>query len=96
MSRSRRRPQAYSLAFVPQFPLGKRLSVFGKVGAIALETEVSDRDGISDFFEDFDEEDVIWGVGLRLQIFGPIQIFYEYEGVGEDFETQSFGASWQF
>jgi hypothetical protein len=88
--------KAYSLSFVPQFPLGKRLSVFGKVGAIALETEVSDRDGISDFFEDFEEEDVIWGVGLRLQIFGPIQVFYEYEGVGEDFETQSFGASWQF
>ena len=39
---------------------------------------------------------MIWGAGLRLQIFGPIQIFYEYEGVGEDFETQSFGATWQF
>ena len=77
-------------------PLGKRLSVFGKVGAIALETEVSDESGIGDFFDDFYEEDVIWGAGLRLQIFGPIQIFYEYEGVGEDFETQSFGATWQF
>ena len=87
---------AYSLSFVPQFPLGKRLSVFGKIGAIALETEVNDKSDISDFFDDFEEEDVIWGAGLRLQIFGPIQIFYEYEGVGEDFETQSFGATWQF
>jgi hypothetical protein len=87
---------AWSLALVPQLPLGKRLSIFGKVGAIALETEVRDRDDVADFLEDFDEEDVIWGAGLRLQIFGPIQVFYEYEGVGEDYETQSFGASWQF
>ena len=87
---------ACSLSFVPQFPLGKRFSVFGKVGAIALETEVNDRSTSVDFFDDFEEEDVIWGAGLRLQIFGPIQVFYEYEGVGEDFETQSFGATWQF
>ena len=44
---------AYSLSFVPQFPLGKRLSVFGKVGAIALETEVNDESDIGDFFDDF-------------------------------------------
>lgn len=88
--------KAYSLAIVPQFPLGQRLSVFGKLGAVALETEVSDREGIIDFAEDISEEDVIWGAGLRLSIFGPFQLFYEYEGIGNDFETQSFGATWQF
>jgi hypothetical protein len=89
--------KAYSLAFVPQFPLGKRLSVFGKVGAVALESEVRDAEGTAaDFFEDFSEEDVIWGAGLRLRIIGPIQIFYEYEGIGDDFESQYFGATWQF
>jgi hypothetical protein len=88
--------KAYSLAIVPQLPLGKRLSIFGKLGAIALETEVRDADDTVDFFEDFDEEDLLWGAGLRLQLFGPIQIFYEYEGIGEDFETQAFGATWQF
>jgi len=88
--------KAYSLAIVPQLPLGKRLSIFGKLGAIALETEVRDADDALGFFEDFDEEDLLWGAGLRLQIFGPIQIFYEYEGIGDDFETQSFGATWQF
>ena len=87
---------AYSLAVVPQLPLGRRLSVFTKIGAIALESEVRDADGTRDFFEDFSEEDVLWGAGLRLQIIGPIQIFYEYEGVGEEFETQAFGATWQF
>jgi hypothetical protein len=87
---------AYSLALVPQLPLGQRLSVFAKIGAIALESEVRDADGTRDFFEDFSEEDVLWGAGLRLQIIGPIQLFYEYEGVGEEFETQSFGATWQF
>jgi hypothetical protein len=88
--------EAYSIAIVPQLPLGKRLSIFVKVGAIALESEVRDADGTRDFFEDFSEEDVLWGAGLRLGLLGPIQVFYEYEGVGENFETQSFGATWQF
>ena len=87
---------AYSIAIVPQLPLGKRLSVFIKVGAVALESEVRDAEGTRDFFEDFSEEDVIWGAGLRLGILGPIQLFYEYEGVGDEFETQAFGATWQF
>jgi hypothetical protein len=88
--------KAYSLSIVPQLPLGKRLSVFVKVGAVALETEVRDQDDVIDFAQDFSEEDVIWGAGLRLGILGPIQLFYEYEGIGDDFETQSFGATWQF
>jgi hypothetical protein len=88
---------AWSLSLVPQLPLGNRFSVFGKVGAVALETEIDDVGDALDFFEDeFSEEDVIWGVGLRLQIIGPIQVFYEYEGIGDDYETQSFGATWQF
>jgi hypothetical protein len=88
--------EAWSLALVPQLPLGNRLSVFVKVGAIALDTEVRDESDLSDFVEDFSEEDLLWGAGIRLKLFGPIQIFYEYEGVGEDFETQAFGATWQF
>jgi hypothetical protein len=88
--------KAYSLSIVPQFPLGNRLSVFGKVGVVALESEVRDVDGTRDFLEEVSEEDVMWGAGLRLGILGPIQLFYEYEGIGSDFETQSFGATWQF
>ena len=88
--------EAFSLSIVPQFPLGKRLSLFGKIGAIALETEVNDQSGVIDFFGDIDEQEVIFGAGVRLGIFWGIQVFYEYEWVGEDFETQSFGASWQF
>jgi hypothetical protein len=88
--------KAYSLSIVPQLPLGKRLSVFGKLGVVALETEVRDQADFLDFARDVSEEDVIWGAGLRLGIFGPIQIFYEYEGIGDEFETQSFGATWQF
>jgi hypothetical protein len=88
--------EAFSLALVPQLPLGKRLSVFVKVGAISLETEVKDQDDLLEFFEDFDEQEVIYGAGLRLGIFWGIQVFYEYEWVGDDFESQSFGATWQF
>jgi hypothetical protein len=88
--------EAFSLSIVPQFPLGKRLSVFGKIGAIALQTEVDDSADLIDFVGDIDEQDVLFGAGVRLGIFWGIQVFYEYEWVGDDFETQSFGASWQF
>jgi hypothetical protein len=88
--------EAFSLSFVPQLPLGQRLSVFVKAGAIALETEVNDTDDVIDFVEDIDEQEVIYGAGVRLGIFWGIQVFYEYEWVGDDFETQSFGATWQF
>jgi hypothetical protein len=88
--------EAFSLSLVPQLPLGERLSVFVKVGAISLQTEVNDQEEFIDFVDDIDEQEVIYGAGLRLGIFGSIQVFYEYEWVGEDFESQSFGASWQF
>jgi hypothetical protein len=88
--------EAFSLSLVPQLPLGKRLSVFVKVGAISLQTEVNDRDDVIEFFEDIDEQEVIYGAGVRLGVFWGIQVFYEYEWVGEDFESQSFGATWQF
>ena len=85
--------KAYSIAIVPQLPLGKRLSVFVKVGAVALETDVRGGGDIVSFAEDFSEEDVIWGAGLRAGVVGPLQLFYEYEGIGDDFQTQSFGAT---
>lgn len=88
--------KAYSLSIVPQLPLGRRLSIFGKVGLVALESEVRGRDAVAELFEKISEEDVIWGIGLRLGLLGPLQLFYEYEGIGEDFETQAFGATWQF
>jgi hypothetical protein len=88
---------AWSLSLVPQLPLGKRFSVFGKVGIVAVETEINDVIDAVDFLEDdFSEDDVIWGAGLRLQVIGPLQIFYEYEGIADNYETQSFGATWQF
>jgi len=88
---------AWSLSLVPQLPLGKRFSVFGKVGAVALETEINDTIDAFEFLKDeFSEEDIIWGVGLRFQLIGPLQVFYEYEGIGDTYETQAFGATWQF
>jgi hypothetical protein len=88
--------KAYSLEVVPQLPLGKRLSIFGKAGIVKVESDIKDAEGNFDFSEDFSDENIIYGAGLRLGIFGPIQIFYEYEWIGSDFESQSFGATFQF
>jgi hypothetical protein len=88
--------KAYSLEIVPQLPLGKRLSIFVKGGIVRTKSELTDAEGNFDFSEDFDDNDVIYGAGLRFGLFGPLQIFYEYEWIGSDFETQSFGATFQF
>lgn len=87
---------AYSLAIVPQLPLGRRLSLFGKIGLVAWDSQVRQTGGVANVIGNFSEEDLLWGVGARVAIFGPLEVFYEYEGIGDTFETQAFGATLQF
>jgi hypothetical protein len=88
--------KAYSLAAVPQLPLGRRLSVFGKIGLVAWEADVEAVEGFEDVVEDFDDEEIIYGVGVRLALLGPLEIFGEWESIGSDIETVSFGLTFQF
>ncbi|MDX1383084.1 MAG: outer membrane beta-barrel protein [Thermoanaerobaculia bacterium] len=88
---------AFSIAAVPQLPLGKRLSLFGKVGVAFWESDVGPTGApATEPIPGASGEDLIWGAGVRLAIFGPLELFYEYEGIGDDFETQAFGATFQF
>ena len=88
---------AYSVSFVPQLPLTRSLFIFGKVGVVALETDVEAvLDDSTEFLENLSDEDIIYGAGLRLRLFSGLSIFYEYEFLGSDLETQALGAMWQF
>lgn len=88
---------AYSLSLVPQLPLTRSLSVFGKIGVVALEGDVeavlADR---SQFIEDVSDEDIIYGAGIKLSLIGRFAIFYELEYLGSDVESQYLGASFHF
>lgn len=87
----------YSLSLVPELPLGQRLSVYGKVGLIAWETDVSASTAVGDEpLGSFDEEDLLYGLGVRLDFLGPFELFGEWESVGSDLETISFGATLLF
>jgi hypothetical protein len=88
--------KAYSLTIVPQLPLGNRLSIFGKVGLVAWETEVEAASGAEELVDDFDDEDLIFGVGVRFKLFGSFEVFGEWESIASDIETTSVGLTFQF
>jgi hypothetical protein len=87
---------AYSVSVVPRLPLIGTLSLFGKLGLARWESDVRGvfSDGAS--FGSFSEEELIYGVGLRAGLIGPISIFGEYEKLGDVIETISFGATLTF
>ena len=88
---------AYSLTFVPQIPLTRSISLSGKVGVVALESDVSAiLDDTATFAENLSDEDIIYGAGVKLRFVAGLSLFYEYEFLGSDLEVQSLGASWQF
>ena len=89
--------KAYSLTLVPQIPLTKSVSAFGKVGIVSWDSDVVGRlDEATEFRENFSDEEIIYGGGLKLRLLGGLSIFYELEYLGDSIESQHAGASWQF
>lgn len=88
---------AYSLTVVPRVPLLPILSLFGKIGYARWESEVRAAfDGEGESFGDFDDGDLIYGIGLRAGLIGPLSVYGEYERIGDLVETISFGATLTF
>jgi hypothetical protein len=91
---------AFSISIVPQYPFGDRFSIFGKLGLVAWDTDVTGTIDPQELAEtlvtDISEEDMIWGLGLRVAVIGSLEVFYEYEGLGSSIETQAFGLTWHF
>ena len=89
---------AVSVSFMPQFPLlGERAFVYGKIGFVSWESDVSEAlDSGSEFIDDFDDEDLLYGVGFRYMLPGPFAAFAEYENITDTFETISLGVTFGF
>ncbi len=89
--------KAYSLSVVPQLDLVWRVSIFGKIGLVIWETEVDIvADDVSEFVDDFTEEDILYGLGARFRLLGNLSVFAEWESIAGDIETISLGATLQF
>ena len=88
---------AITVTVLPHLPLSKRFSLYGKLGFVSWESDVSAiEDAGESFVEDFDDEDIVYGAGLRYQLLGPLGVFAEYERIADTFETVSLGATYGF
>jgi hypothetical protein len=88
---------AVSVTVVPHVLLTRRIRLYGKLGYISWDTDISAvRDQGSEFLEQFSDEDLVYGAGLRLEIPGPIDAFAEYERIADAFDTVAIGATWGF
>ena len=84
--------RALSVAVLPQFPLTDRFTVYGKAGIVAWESEVTDVFGdVGRVIDEYREEDLIYGLGLRLLLPGPFDFFTEYERTGDAIDTLAVG-----
>ena len=86
-----------SLSVLPQLPIGERFFLYGKFGFVSWESDVSEISDAADRFVDkFDDQDLLYGAGVRLLLPGPFGVFAEYESISGDFETVSLGATLGF
>ena len=51
---------------------------------------------IEETIEDYSDEDIVYGAGLRFLLPGPFGVFAEFERFGDSFESVSLGATLGF
>ena len=88
---------AISVTVLPHMQLTRRLQGYLKLGFISWDTDISAvEDAGSQFLEEFSDEDLVYGAGVRLEIPGPVGAFAEYERIADAFDTVAIGATWGF
>ena len=89
---------AISVTMLPHLLLTRRIQLYGKLGIVSWDSDVSVVGELAGgFLQKRSEEELIYGAGLRLQIPGPIgAAFAEYERIADSFDTVAIGATWGF
>ncbi len=88
---------AISVTILPHLLLTRRLQLYGKLGVVSWDSDISVVGEIAgDLFAKRSEEELVYGAGLRLEIPGPLDAFAEYERIADSFETVAIGATWGF
>lgn len=88
---------AISVAVLPHLALTDRFFVYGKLGFVSWESDVSEvRETGRRLIDDFKDEDLVYGAGIRLVLPGPFGFFAEYERIADLFDTVALGATFGF
>ena len=90
--------EATTVSAQANFPIFRqRLLLYAKAGVVAWSSDVSQAlDAAGDLVEDFDDEGLLFGVGLRVNLPGPIDVFGEIEQLTDDFELVHVGVTFGF
>ena len=84
----------FSLALVPRWPLGERLSLRAKLGVIAWDGDVT-AVGFG-VHERFSGEELITGIGLQYDLPGGLGVRMQHDELDLGTGTTSVGVSWRF
>ena len=88
---------AISVSVLPRWQASERFSIYGKLGVVTWESNVSAvLDTLDRATDDLDDEDLLFGAGLHYQLPGPFGVFAEYENIADTFETVAFGTTFGF
>ncbi len=88
---------AISVTLLPHLEVSRRLSLYGKLGFVSWDSDVSQLDEAGKrFIDEFKDEELVYGAGLRFELPGPIDLFGEYERIGDLFDSVSLGATLGF
>ena len=83
---------AYSAAIVPHYDLTGRIRVFAKIGLVSWAANVEDAsDDLDVTLVDVDDEDLIYGAGIDVQILGRLRAVGRVESIAGEIETVSVG-----
>ncbi len=83
---------AYSAAIVPHYDITGRIRVFAKLGIVSWAANVEDAtEDLEVTLVDVDDEDLIYGVGVAVQILGRFRAVGRIESIAGDIETVSAG-----
>ena len=90
--------EAWSVSALAEVSLLPFLSLYGKAGIARLEASLDSEVSVAVLpFGELEDEEALLGVGLRLWVLPTrLNVFAEFERIGDDFETASAGISIQF
>lgn len=88
----------YSLSAIPRWPVGDRLWLFGRVGVLDWETDISHTG--SSFgggrLDSFSDQGLLTGLGVRYAFPKGLGVLLEYQRLDLDFGTANLGVSYRF
>lgn len=89
----------WSLAAVPAWPWNDRFALYGKLGALAWEGDLSDLEALPvgvRTAESFSDTDLLTAVGARYRFARGFGVLLEHQRLDLDLDSTTLGVSWKF